>query len=155
MRESGPPSGKKRQPAGECLQIGIWNQLGRSSSGRKPALLGGPKCQSQSPAWPLPLASLAKTFLASSGTAPEGAGCGTVSDMPGRLPGVSSASAFPLRLGPRPPWRGGADGRLHTATAWSWDEQLDGCSRPCAPSSLGAPGKEAHRAPRWGLPLKH
>ena len=95
MRESWPPSWKKRQPAGECLQIGVWNQLGRSSSRRRPVLLGGPKCQSQSPAWPLPLASLAKTFLASSGTAPEGQAAGLCQTCPGAF--LGSAPLVPFR----------------------------------------------------------
>ena len=34
---------------------------------------------------------------------------GHVSDQPRYLPGVSSAIAFPLELGPRPTWRGSAD----------------------------------------------
>ena len=32
-----------------------------------------------------------------------------MSDVTGSLPEVSSAIAFPLKLGPRPTWRGGVD----------------------------------------------
>ena len=83
----------------ECLQTGLWKQPGRSFSGRGPVLLRGPKGQRQNPARPLALASLAQTFLASSGTA-------TRSD---RLPGdmqicpgpikAQPAKVFPLGLG--------------------------------------------------------
>ena len=92
--ENEPPSGKKRQATGECLQACICKELVRCSSGRTSLLLRGPRFQSQSPASPLPLASLAETFLASSGTAHDGAGCRSVSDMIGRLPGVSPLLPF-------------------------------------------------------------
>ena len=67
----------------------------------------------------------------------------------GGLPGVSSASAFPLELGPRPPRRGGVDRlspwpRLRALRALSegWEEQLDGCPSPCSPSSPSTPWRE-------------
>ena len=57
---------------------------------------------------PCPLPALQRS-LASSCTAHEGVGCRSVSGIPGRLTGVSSAIASPRLLGPRPTWRGGTD----------------------------------------------
>ena len=60
------------------LQSYIWKTWVSFYSGRPPNLLRGPKFQSQGRVSPLTFASLAKTFLASSVTAHEGAGCGSV-----------------------------------------------------------------------------
>ena len=54
----------------ECLQTGLWKQLGRSSSGRGPVLLKDPTGQRQNPARTLPLGILSQIFLAYSGTDP-------------------------------------------------------------------------------------
>ena len=80
---------------------------------------------------------------------PGGAGCGCVSDIHGQLHVVISASAFPLGLGPRLPWRGGVDQaptqprpRGMRALSEEREEQLEGCSSPCSPRNLSAPWGE-------------
>ena len=82
------------------MQTGLWKQPGRYSSRRGPVLLRSTTGQRQIPAWPLPLASLAQTFLASRGTAPmKGQVAGVCTDMPRLLPRLSPTRAFPLGLG--------------------------------------------------------
>ena len=73
---------------------------GKCSTGRGPVLLRGPTGQRLNAAQPLPLGSLAQFFLASSGTAPlRSRSRGVCPNMPGRLPRLSPARAFPLGLG--------------------------------------------------------
>ena len=67
-KEGLPRGGRGTEPVSACKPV--WKNTGRSSSGRGPVLLRGPTGQRQSPAWPLPLASLVQTFLASRATAP-------------------------------------------------------------------------------------
>ena len=69
---------------------------GKCSTGRGPVLPRGPTGQRQNPARPLALASLAKTFLASSGTPHEGVGCrGYVQICPGPFKGSTPLRSFP------------------------------------------------------------
>ena len=82
------------------MQKGLWKQPGRSSRGRGPFLLRGPTGHRQNPARPMPLASLAQTFLASRVTAQcRGKLRGVCPDMPGHLPRLSTSRAYLLGLG--------------------------------------------------------
>ena len=67
--ESDPPSGRKRQPPGVCLQASIWKEQVRIYNGRPPDLLRRPKFQKHGRVSSLPFAILAKTSPADSGTA--------------------------------------------------------------------------------------
>ena len=78
MRGSEPLLGKKRQQTGVCLQAFLWKDRVSFYKGRAPELLRGPILENHGRDSALPFASLAKTFLASSVTAQEGAGCGSV-----------------------------------------------------------------------------
>ncbi|XP_060264733.1 uncharacterized protein LOC132659108 [Ovis aries] len=77
----------------------------RLQDGRAPALLRGPIWQSCWCEAALPWASLAQTCLAARLPAQEGAGC-EAGRRHWRLPGLSSAPALPLHLGPRRPLAG-------------------------------------------------
>ena len=94
------------QPARVCKRpldgTGEVSQRENTSSAQRPEM---PEAERSMPP---PLHSLAVTSRLQVVLPHEGAGCGSVSDVPGALPGVRSARAFPLELSPRPPRRGGA-----------------------------------------------
>ena len=72
-------------------------------NGRPPDLLRGPKFQSQGCVLPLPFAILAKPFLADSSNSHEEASSGSVFDMTGYLPGLSSSRGLSSRSMPHVP----------------------------------------------------
>ena len=96
-------SGKKRQPPGVCLQASIWKERVCLYNSRPPDLLRGLKFQRQGHVSPLPFEILAKTFLADRGSAHEEASSGSVLDITGCLPGLSSSRGLSLLVGPMSP----------------------------------------------------
>ena len=96
-------SGKKRQPPGVCLQASIWKEQVCLYNSRPPDLLRGLKFQRQGHVSPLPFEILAKTFLADRGSAHEEASSGSVLDITGCLPGLSSSRGLSLLVGPMSP----------------------------------------------------
>ena len=158
-------SSREERAASQCMfESGHWTAPGRCACGRRPVLLRGPTCQSQSTACPLPLHSLALTFLASSGTALRRSmlrECVRHARGGGELHGVSYPRAFPLNLGPRSPRRGSVDQlspHCQGLQAWGLCQRegksnwTDGqaLARPAAPANPGE--NEAHHVPRSGLP---
>ena len=81
MWERQPPTWKKSQQSGVCLQASIWKEQVRLYNRRPPDLLRGPKFQRQGRVSPLPFEIIAKTSLADSGSTHEGAGSGSVFNM--------------------------------------------------------------------------
>ena len=115
-------SGKKRQPPGVCLQASIWKEQVCLYNSRPPDLLRGLKFQRQGHVSPLPFEILAKTFLADRGSAHEEASSGSVLDITGCLPGLSSSRGLSLLVGPMPPLERVVPSSLHTAKGWRWSK---------------------------------
>ena len=108
-----------RKGIGMYLQAFLWKNRVCFHNRRAPALLRGQILQSHGRDAALPLASLAKTFLASSVMAQEGAGCGSVGAMPGAF--LASAPLLPClsTYAPGLPGEGiGCDG-FHMAKGYS------------------------------------
>ena len=133
------PLGKKRQPPGTGLQASIWKKEVSLYTRRPPDPLRGPKFQRHGRVSPLPLAIFAKTSLADSGTDHEEARSGSVFDMTGCLPGLSSSRGLSSlsrphvllgrMLGPLPSTlpKGGAK----LALSEDRKDQLNGFSSSC------------------------
>ena len=138
-RESTPPSGKKRWSPGVCLQSAISKEWVHLYNGRPPDLLRRPKFQRQGHVSPLPLAILEKTLLDDSGTAHEEASSGSVLDMTGCFPGLSSSRGLSSRSRPLVPLGRGLDplpstlpnGGAKLPLSEVQKEQLDGFSSSC------------------------
>ena len=103
MWERQPPTWKKSQQSGVCLQASVWKEQVRLYDGRPPDLLRESKFQRQGHVSPLPFEILAKTFLADRGSAHEEASSGSVLDITGCLPGLSSSRGLSLLVGPMSP----------------------------------------------------
>lgn len=115
-------SGKKRQPPGVCSQASIWKEHVCLYNSRPPDLLRGLKFQRQGHVSPLPFEILAKTFLADCRSAHEEASSGSVLDITGCLPGLSSSRGLSLLVGPMSPLGEGCALFLHTAKGWRWSK---------------------------------
>ena len=139
MWERQPPTWKKSQQSGVCLQASVWKEQVRLHDGRPPDLLRGSKFQRQGRVSPLPFEIIAKTFLADSGSTHEEAGSGSVFNMTLYLPGLNSSRSLSSLSRPHVPlgWelcplpstlpKGGAKLTLSEVRR----EQLDGFSRSC------------------------
>ena len=101
--EREPPSGKKRQQSGMCLQASLWKEQVHLYNGRPPDLLRGPEFQRQGRVSPLPFVITAKTFLADSGSAHEEASSGSVFDTTVCLPGLNSTRGLSSQSRPHVP----------------------------------------------------
>ena len=107
MWERQPPTWKKSQQSGVCLQASVWKEQVRLYDGRPPDLLRESKFQRQGHVSPLPFEIIAKTFLADSGSTHEEAGSGSVFDMIVYLPGLNSSKGLSSQSRPHVPWGGG------------------------------------------------
>ena len=103
MWERQPPTWKKSQQSGVCLQASVWKEQVRLYDGRPPDLLRESKFQRQGHVSPLPFEIIAKTFLADSGSAPEEASSGSVFDTTVCLPGLNSTRGLSSRSRPHVP----------------------------------------------------
>ena len=103
MWERQPPTWKKSQQSGVCLQASVWKEQVRLYDGRPPDLLRESKFQRQGRVSPLPFEIIAKTFLADSGSTHEEAGSGSVFDMIVYLPGLNSSKGLSSQSRPHVP----------------------------------------------------
>lgn len=95
--------GEEEATTGVCSQASIWKEHVCLYNSRPPDLLRGLKFQRQGHVSPLPFEILAKTFLADCRSAHEEASSGSVLDITGCLPGLSSSRGLSLLVGPMSP----------------------------------------------------
>lgn len=114
--------GEEEATTGVCSQASIWKEHVCLYNSRPPDLLRGLKFQRQGHVSPLPFEILAKTFLADCRSAHEEASSGSVLDITGCLPGLSSSRGLSLLVGPMSPLGEGCALFLHTAKGWRWSK---------------------------------
>ena len=164
-RESGPPSGRKQQAAGECAcKLAFGSSRGGLPAGKDQFCTEAPQARGRAlhdpcPGQPCPYIPGLQRYCPRKRQA-----AGSMSDMPGRLPRVSPIRAFPLGLGLMEDYSQGWCGQgvsphcqgLEVGGLWQrewgcmWAD-AQALSRPTASAQQGE--KEAHCAPKLALPL--